>query len=134
DRQQVGPALKAACQQCSKQIDDSPGIPGDKRDAIKAALGPLIDVLQKSIETGTLDGGGALVLLPKSVSFVGGGAVADGSAVEKLLKSIADLGKDIPNFPQLKLNTGSLGDLKLSRLTAPLPDRHGDARELLGDN
>jgi hypothetical protein len=132
DIAQVGPTLKAAREQWAKQIDDSPDIPGDKREAIKAALGQLVDILQKSIETGTLDGGGALVLLPKSVSFVGGGSVAAGADVEKLLKTIADLGKDIPNFPQLKLNTGSLGDMKLSRLTAPIPE--GDARDLLGNN
>src|SRR5207302_10093610 len=53
---------------------------------------------------------------------------------ETPLKSLAGLGKDVPNFTQLQLNSGALGDLKLSRLTAPLPDRHGDARELLGDN
>jgi hypothetical protein len=134
DIQQVGPTLKAARDQWAKQIDDSPDIPGDKREAIKAALSQVVDILQKSIETGTLDGGGALVLLPKSVSFVGGGSVASGADVEKLLKTIADLGKDIPNFPQLKLNSGSLGDMKLSRLTAPIPEAQNDARELLGDN
>jgi hypothetical protein len=74
-----------------------------------------------------------VVLLPKSLSFAGGGAVADGAEIEKILKSLADVGKDINDFPKLQLNYGSVGDLKLSRLTAPIPDRNREARDILGD-
>jgi hypothetical protein len=134
DIEQVKPALQAARVQWSKQIDDSPDIPGDKREAIKGALGQLFDVIEKTVATGRMDGGGALVLLPKSVAFAFGGAVEDGAGVDKVLKSVVDLGVGIPNFPQIKLNAGSIGDYKLNRLTAPIPGRNDDARELLGDN
>jgi hypothetical protein len=134
DIEQVKPALKAARAQWSKQIDDSPDIPADKREAIKATLGQLFDVIEKTVTSGRMDGGGALVLLPKSVSFAFGGLVEDGPAIEKFLKSLVDLGATIPNFPQVQLNAGSIGDMKLNRLTAPIPGRNDDARELLGDN
>lgn len=133
DLKQVGPAMNAGRAQWAKQIDDSPDIPADKREPIKAALGQLFDILQNSIESGKMDGGGSLVLLPKSVSFVVGGSVAEGAAVEKLLKSLADLGRDIPNFPEIKLNTGTVGELKVHKLISSIPERNADARELLGN-
>src|SRR6185312_130746 len=51
DIEQVKPALQAARVQWSKQIDDSPDIPGDKREAIKGALGQLFDVIEKTVAT-----------------------------------------------------------------------------------
>jgi len=134
DMEQVGPALAQLRGQLSKQIDDSPDIPPDKRDALKSLLAQLMDAVEKSIKTGRIDGGGTLVLMPKSVSFAFGGAVADGADIEKILKSLVDLGKGIPNFPKVQLNAGSIGDLKLNRFTAPIPDDKGDVRDLLGDN
>jgi len=133
DIAQTAAAMNAARAQWFKLVDDAPEIPADKREAIKAILGPLFGIIEKTVATGQLDGGAVVVLLPKSLSFAGGGAVADGAEVEKVLKSIADGGKDVANFPKLQLNYGSLGDLKLSRLTAPIPDRNREARDILGD-
>jgi len=134
DIEQTKPALQAARAQWAKQIDDSPDIPADKREAIKAVLGPLFDVIEKTVATGRIDAGAALVLLPKSVSFAFGGAVADGPAVENVLKQLVDLAKDIPSFPKLELNTGTIGDVKVHRLSAPIPGRAAEAREVFGDN
>jgi hypothetical protein len=132
DIAQAGATLQAIRGHLSKHIDDSPDIPGDKRDAIKALLVPLFDVLAKTAATGRVDGGLAVVLAPKSLSFALGGLCADGATVEKILKSVADLGKDINNFPKLQLNSGAIGDMKLNRLTAPIPP-NSPARDVLGD-
>jgi hypothetical protein len=80
-----------------------------------------------------MDGGASLVLLPKSVSFVAGGSVAEGAAIEKLLNSLSELGRGIPNFPEIKLNTGTVGELKIHKLIGSIPERNADVRELLGD-
>jgi hypothetical protein len=132
DIAQAGATLQAIRGHLSKHIDDSPDIPGDKREAIKALLVPVFDVLTKTIATGRVDGGLTVVLMPKSLSFAAGGLCADGATVEKILRSVADLGKDINNFPKLQLNTGTIGDMKLSRLTAPIPP-NSPARDVLGD-
>jgi hypothetical protein len=129
---QAGATLQAIRGHLSKHIDDSPDIPGDKREQIKALLVPLFDVLTKTISTGRMDGGLTVVLMPKSLSFAAGGICADGATVEKILKSVADLGKDINNFPKLQLNAGTIGDMKLNRLTAPIPP-NSPARDVLGD-
>ena len=74
-----------------------------------------------------------MVLQAKSLSFAAGGVCADGPAVQRLLKSVAEMGTDIPGFPRMELEFGTLGDLKLNRLTAPIPPGNA-AQEILGDN
>lgn len=132
DIARAGATLQAIRGHLSKHIDDSPDIPGDKREAIKALLVPVFDVLTKTIATGRVDGGLTVVLMPKSLSFAAGGICADTATVEKILKSIVDIGKDVNNFPKLQLNAGSIGDMKLNRLTAPIPP-NSPARDVLGD-
>jgi len=131
DIEQIGPVMKSVREQYAKQLDDAPNIPADKRDAIKGLLNQFIDVVEKTIAGGRTDGGLAVVLLPKSVSFIAGGLVADGAAIEKILKSAVDLGQGHRDFPQVQLNAGMLGDLKLHKLTAPIPDE--EAKQVLGD-
>ena len=53
---------------------------------------------------------------PKSIAFAAGGTVADGAAVEKTLRSLVDLAKDLPDFPKVQFDAGSIGDVKLHRL------------------
>jgi hypothetical protein len=131
DIEQIGPVMKSMREQWAKQLDDAPNVPADKREAIKGLLNQFVDVLEKTIAAGRTDGGMAIVLMPKSVSFIAGGLVADGPAVEKILKSAVDLGQGHRDFPQVQLNAGTLGDLKLHKLTAPIPDE--EARQVLGD-
>jgi len=132
DIAQATATLQAIRGHLAKHVDDSPDIPGDKREAIKSLLAPLFDVLSKTVATGRIDGGLSVVLLPKSLSFVAGGSCADGPAVESILKSLAEIGRDIPNFPKLQFNTASIGDMKLHRLTAPISPS-SPARDVLGD-
>jgi len=133
DIAQAAAMLQMARGQWLKQIDDAPGIPANKRDAIKALMGPLFDVISKTAATGQMDLGATVVLQAKSLSFAAGGVCADGPAVQRLLKSVAEMGTDIPGFPRMELEFGTLGDLKLNRLTAPIPPGNA-ARDILGDN
>ncbi|HEY2414531.1 MAG TPA: hypothetical protein VGI40_19955 [Pirellulaceae bacterium] len=134
DIAQASAALQLYRTQIAKAIDDSADVPPNKRDAIKALLGPLFDVIGKTIATGRADGGAIVMLQPKSCSFAFGGAMADGPSMEKILAQVGDLIKDLPNAPKLQLNTGTVGDMKLSRLTAPIPAQAGDMREVFGEN
>lgn len=130
---QILPALKMYRAQAMKHIDDAPDFPADKRDGAKAVVGQMFDVLEKSFADGKIEMGGALVLLPKSLSFGFGGYVADGPALEKALKDMVALLKDQPDFPKVQFDAGTIGDVKLHRLTAPVPNGEPEARELLGD-
>jgi hypothetical protein len=133
DIEQIGPALKVARDQWAKQIDDAPGFPAEKREAAKKVLGQFLEIVENTVRTGKMDGGAALMLMPKAISFVAGGTIADAAAMEKALKDALELGKGQPDFPQVQLNAGALGDVKLHRLTAAIPNREPEARELLGD-
>jgi hypothetical protein len=133
DIQQVGANMKVQREVWSKQIDDSPHIPADKREPAKRLLGQFLEVIEKTAAAGKGDLGGAVMLLPKSISFVAGGFVADGPALDKVLQGAYELVKDQPDFPKVQLNAGTLGDLKLHRLTATIPDHEPEARDLLGE-
>ena len=133
DLAQLGPAMKASREMWSKQIDDAPDFPAEKREGAKRVLGQVFDVLEKSAATGKGDMGGVLLLMPKSISFAIGGYISDGPALQKALKDGLELLKDRPNFPQVQYNAGSYGELKFDRLTATIPEREPEARELLGD-
>lgn len=133
DLAQVQEGMKTLREQAAKKIDDNPNLPPEKREAAKKVVGQLIDVLEKTLAAGKLDGGAALVLLPKSISFVAGGQVADGQALEKALKDLAELYKDDPEFPAVMFNAGEHAGVQLHTFTAPIPATEAETRELLGD-
>lgn len=133
DLAQVQEVMKAAREQAEQKIDDDPNLPAEKREAAKKVLNQLLDVIGQTIAAGKIDGGAALVLMPKSISLVAGGHVADGAAMEKAIKDLVDLGRGDPNFPEVKFNVGTHAGVQLHSLTAPIPEAEADTRELLGD-
>lgn len=130
DVEQSKPALRALRDQWAKQIDDSPEIPADKRGPLKNVLNQFVDVVEKTLESGRMDGGAALVLQPGSFQLAAGGYVADGAAVEKALKDLVDVAKGTPGFPQVEFNAAAHGDVKLHRLSMPVNDPQ--AQEVFG--
>lgn len=133
DASQAKGMLKAALAEAQKKIDDDPNLPEAKKEEAKSIIAQLFDVFEKTLSSGKLDGGAALVLLPKSLSFVAGGYVADGQMMEKALRDLVEMGKNEPNFPKVEFNAGQHGGVQLHRLTAPIPAHETDTRELLGD-
>jgi hypothetical protein len=137
DIQQVQAALKSAREMWSKQLDDAPDVPAEKREAVKRVLGQIFDVIEKTAVSGRGDFGGSLILLPKSLSFVGGGYIADGPAMEKALRDGLELAKGFAknqaDFPKVEFNVGTHGDVKLHRLTARVPGHEPEVREVLGE-
>ncbi|HUE69972.1 MAG TPA: hypothetical protein VMP01_03715 [Pirellulaceae bacterium] len=114
-----------------KELDNDPNLDATRRTAAKELIAGFIDVLQKTLEEGMLDGGAALLLEPKSLNFVAGGLVADGAKVEALFKRLAELAKDEADAPEIKLNAGKHGDVNLHTISGPNEDEK--AREILGD-
>jgi hypothetical protein len=114
-----------------KELDNDPNLDANRRVAAKELIAGFIDVMQKTLEEGKLDGGAALLLEPKSLNFVAGGLVADGAKVESLFKRLAELAKDEADAPEIKLNSGKHGDVNLHTISGPNED--AKAREILGD-
>lgn len=69
----------------------------------------------------------------KTIDFAAGGLVADGKAIEDSFKRLIELAKNEPDFPTVKLNSGSHGGITFHSVTAPIPDSEKEARDILGD-
>ncbi len=116
-----------------KGIDNDPDVPAEKRDAAKQVVGQFLDVVEQTIGEGRIDGGAALMLQPKSIGFVGGMLVSDGQKLDAAFKRLLELAKDEPDFPQVQLNAAKHGGVTFHYLTATIPEREAEARELLGE-
>lgn len=131
--EQTATLLKGVKQNAMKEIDNDPNLDAAKRGAAKEVLGSMMDVLVKTVEGGKLDGGAVLMLDSKTVDFAAGGLVADGKAIEDSFKRLIELAKNEPDFPNVKLNSGSHGGITFHSVTAPIPDSESEARDILGD-
>lgn len=125
--------LKGMRTNALKEIDNDPNLDAPQRGAAKEVVGSLLDVVVKTVEEGRIDGGAVLMLDAKSIDFAAGMLVADGKAVEDSFKRLVDLAKDEPDFPTVKLNSGSHGGITFHNITAPVPEEEEEAREILGD-
>lgn len=133
DIEQTAALLKGVKQNAMKEIDNDPNLDAAKRGAAKEVLGSMLDAFIKTVEGGKLDGGAVLMLDSKTVDFAAGGLVADGKAIEDSFKRLIELAKNEPDFPNVKLNSGSHGGITFHSVTAPIPDSEREARDILGD-
>ena len=133
DIDQAVTLLKGVKTNALKEIDNDPNLDATKRGAAKEVLGSLMDAFTKTVEGGKLDGGAVLVLDSKTVDFAAGGLVANGKEIEDSFKRLIELAKNEPDFPTVKLNSGSHGGITFHSITAPIPDSEKEARDILGD-
>ena len=120
-----------AIQELEKDADlDS----AEAKAAAKDVLGSLIGVLQKTVETGKVDGGAALVLAPESIKFAAGGHISDGPELERILKKIVELGKNEADFPAVKLDADSHKGVRFHTMSIPIPEGKDEPRKFFGDN
>ena len=131
DLEQMRTLIEGIKANAQKELDNDPNLDAPRRAAAKELIAGFIEVLQQTLEEGKVDGGAALMLEPKSLNFVAGGLVADGAKVESLFKRLAELAKDEPEAPEIKLNAGKHRDVNLHTISGPNDDEK--AREILGD-
>ena len=128
--------LNDAREEALKAIDKDDKLPSDEaRATAKDIVGSLMDVLQKTIEAGKLNGGAALVLEPRNINFVAGGFVADGKAVASDLKRLVELAKQSEDNPgiEVKFDVATHGGVTMHTVDVPVPAREEDARKILGE-
>lgn len=128
--------LNKAREKALSEIDKDKELPTEEaRATAKQIVGSLMDVLQKTIESGKLNGGAALRLAPQNINFVAGGFVADGKSVEKDLKRLVELAKQSKENPgvEVKFDAATHGGVTLHTITVPVPAREEEARKILGD-
>jgi hypothetical protein len=97
------------------------GLSADELKLATQLLSDMLDVLQKTVEAKTLDGGMVLLLKPGSLTFAIGGAIADGAKLEKALKQLAkEIQKEEPDLAKLlKLDAETHQGVRFHTLAIP---------------
>ena len=121
-----------------QQIDNDTNLPDDKtRAAVKDVLKQLLDVVEKTVETGKSDGGGVLLLGPNKFQAVVGGYVADGAALESAVKKLIGMAQAEQEFQKVatvKLDAESYKDIRFHQVSVKLPDDADEnCRKVFGD-
>lgn len=133
DIEQLSTALTFGRTRLEKEIDDDAGLDEDKRAAAKEVVGMFMDVLDKTLQEGKLDIAGTLMLESKSIHFAGAAAVASGSDVEKAVARLVEVAKNEPEFPKVKLNSGSHAGVKFHTITGKIDSDDEEVKEIFGD-
>ncbi len=136
DVEQTVLMLKTAREKAFEEIDKDDKLKSDEaRATAKGIVGSLMDVLEKTIEAGKLNGGAALVLKPQNINFVAGGFVADGKAVGKELKRLIELAKQTKDNPgvEVTFDVATHGGVALHTVVVPVPEGEPEARKILGE-
>jgi hypothetical protein len=113
------------------EIDNDAGLDANSRVTAKDLIAQVFDVLVTTVKEGKMDYGAALVLQGKALNFAGGVHVSDGKKLEAAFSKLVDLAKNEPDFPEVKLNAGTHGDVTLHQLAVALPDP--DAQKVFGE-
>ena len=126
-------ALKTTRDRVMPELDKDEDLDEQQRAAAKELVGTVMDVLSQTVETGKLDGGGALLLEPGSINFVAGGYIADGTSMDKSFRDLINLAKDGDDFPftEVQFDAEKHGEISFHKLRAPVDD--DEARPVLGD-
>lgn len=109
----------------------------DKSDAEKEAArklaGDLLDVIGKTVKSGNVDGGMAVLLDPESVTLLAGGYVADGATLEKLAKQVTAIVRaENPVVGSwVKLNAEQCEGVRLHTVSIPIPDDADDREKVV---
>ena len=94
----------------------------------------IIKVFEDSLATGKIDMGLALVLAPAKSTLIAGGSVADGAAVDKIVRDLAEIvAAEQPQAAELlKLDAAQHAGVKFHTLAFPLPDDIDNRQKLVG--
>jgi hypothetical protein len=134
DIETFGLMLQTARKKAMEEIDNDDNIETDaERDTAKRLLGDLMDVVDKTVKAGKMDGGAALILKPEELTFVAGGFVADGKKLEKIVKEGVSLAKDEPDFPEFKFDVDTYKSVSFHTAQIPLREENEETRKLFGD-
>ena len=100
---------------------DKQGLPEETLKQAKQLAGDLIDVLEKSIETGMMDVAGSVKLGPQTLTLVAGAQIADGKKLESVIKQLVQqLTKDQPAISKfIKLDAEQHQDVRFHVISIP---------------
>jgi hypothetical protein len=127
-------AMATMRKQAEKAIDDEEDIPDEEtRAAIKAALSDFMDAFESTLETGRMDGGGALQLGAGSFTLVAAAQIAEPGKFESGLKKLAAVAEKEPDFNGVQWNAATHEGVNFHTLSVPVPADEEQARRMFGE-
>ncbi len=104
------------------------GLSQEETDLAKQLLGDILDVVDKTVESGKVDGAAALLLDPDAMTLLVGGHLVEGAKLEKVLKQLAELAtQDNADLaPLVKLDAEKHQGVNLHTLSIPIPEETED--------
>jgi hypothetical protein len=115
-----------------KEIAKKEDMNANARQAATEMLSAVMNIFIDTMKTGQMDMGASLMLQPKAMTFVSGFHVADGQAVDKLVRRIDELAKGERDFPGIKFNAAQQAGVAFHTMSVPIPADE-DARKILGE-
>jgi len=122
------------------ELGGLPGASAEDAKLVKQLAGDLMDVLEKTVEGGKLDGGLKVKLAPKNLQVVAAVRVADGAKLDKVVKQVIErVGKENPAATQLiKLDAETHQGVRFHTLTVssdmvPSPHEKDQFSKVFGD-
>lgn len=132
--------LKGQRAQIATQLAGSPvaqNMTPEQKAAMEKMVGQVYDLMEQAVGSGKSDGGAVVMLGPQSFTMAAGGFFPDGAALEKVLKDFADFlrANPAPNVPppEITLNAGAIGDVKLHRGSMAIPEQAAALRPVFGE-
>jgi hypothetical protein len=131
DKEVLLEMLAVGRKEAAKKIDEDASIDdASAKQAVQEMADDLFDVIEATINGGTLNGG-AVMLGDGPFEFVLGGLVVDARKLEKAVKRAVDMFGQAPEFPPVKLNAAEHDGVTFHTLTITSPD--DEARKVFGE-
>jgi hypothetical protein len=105
----------------------------------KRAVNDLLDICSKIVKSGTVDGAATILASPKGATALAAGRVADGKALEKLLRDlVATAEKEKPEIAKhVKFDAETIRGVRIHKASIPIPADAKDRKQvvqLVGEN
>ncbi len=109
-----------------QELDD------EEQAKAKKLTADIVKVFEDSIAAEKMDMGAALSLAPAKSTLIGGATIADGSAVDKIVRELAEIAKaEHPEAAEmLKLDAAEHAGIKLHSLSFPLPEEMDNREQI----
>ncbi|MDX1962238.1 MAG: hypothetical protein SFX18_03730 [Pirellulales bacterium] len=122
--------IKSGSEALKKELEKDGELSEDKLAMAKEIVNELVEVAIKTVQGGQLDTAGNVAMGEKSLSVALAGLVADGTAVENVVKKVVDFAKE--DITDVKLNSETYKDVRFHSLGIPLPEP--ELQDVFGEN
>ena len=122
DIDQTTQAIDAFQKSLSREVENSPELTDDdSRAAAKRIVAEAADAIKATIKTGKIDFAGSWLVGDRRFTLVFGAYISEPAELEKALNDLVTVAEKDPNFPAIKFDVVTQGDIRFHTWTSPVP-------------